>query len=153
MSAGTLQAIWIKRVRRGVMDAAETAELIEGQGIAGNANQGGRRQVTIIAQEAWNEMMHELDAVLSPSARRANLLVSGIDLEQTRGSTLQIGECLLEIMGETRPCERMDEALPGLRSAMSPEWRGGVFATVLRGGRIRAGDTVQLRHANADLFE
>jgi MOSC domain-containing protein YiiM len=153
MSAGTLQAIWIKRVRRGVMDAAETAELIEGQGIAGNANQGGRRQVTIIAQEAWNEMMHELDAALSPSARRANLLVSGIDLEQTRGSTLQIGECLLEIMGETRPCERMDEALPGLRSAMSPEWRGGVFATVLRGGRIRAGDTVQLRHANADLFE
>ena len=153
MSAGRLEAIWIKRVRRGVMDAADSAQLVEGQGIAGNANQGGRRQVTIIAREAWDDMMRELGASISPSARRANLLVSGIDLKQARGSTLRIGDCVLEIMGETRPCERMDEALPGLRNAMSPEWRGGVFATVVRGGNIRAGDAVQLQHANAELFE
>ena len=153
MRDGRLEAIWIKRVRRGVMDAAESAELVEGEGIMGNANQGGRRQVTIIEKEAWSDRMQELDASISPAARRANLLVSGIDLKQTRGSTLQIGDCILEIMGETRPCERMDEALPGLRAAMSPDWRGGVFATVVRGGRIRQGDAVQLRHANAELFE
>jgi MOSC domain-containing protein YiiM len=153
MPDGRLEAIWIKRVRRGVMDPAETAELVTGAGIAGNANQGGRRQVTIIEQEAWNDMMSELDASISPAARRANLLVSGIDLKKTRGSTLHIGDCVLEIMGETRPCERMDEALPGLRAAMSPDWRGGVFATVVRGGRITKGDTVQLQHANAELFE
>ena len=153
MRDGTLEAIWIKRVRRGVMDPAEIAELVTGEGIAGNANQGGRRQVTIIDSKAWNDMMRELDASINPAARRANLLVSGIDLKDTRGSTLQIGDCVLEIMGETRPCERMDEALPGLRAAMSPDWRGGVFATVARGGRIQKGDAVQLRHANAELFE
>ena len=153
MSVGRLEAIWIKRMRRGVMDAADAAELVAGHGIAGNANQGGRRQVTIIAQEAWHDMVRELDASISPSARRANLLVSGIDLERARGSMLSIGDCMLEIMGETRPCERMDEALPGLRNAMSPGWRGGVFAIVLRGGRICRGDVVQLRHANAELFE
>ena len=43
-----LEAIWIKRVRRGKMDPVLTAELIAGKGIVGNANQGGRRQVTII---------------------------------------------------------------------------------------------------------
>ena len=153
MQRGKLEAIWIKRFRRGPMDAVEAADLVAGRGLVGNANQGGRRQVTIIDKDAWSDMMRELDASIGPAARRANLLVSGIDLKQTRGSTLQIGDCVLEIMGETRPCERMDEALPGLRAAMSPDWRGGVFATVVRGGRIQQGDAVQLRHANAELFE
>lgn len=140
----TLEAIWIKRSRRGVMDSVAVAELVAGRGLAGNANQGGRRQVTIIELESWHEMMAELGAELTPSARRANLLVSGIRLEHTRGSILRLGGTELEIMGETRPCERMDEALAGLRSAMSPRWRGGVYAMVLRGGHIAVGDDVEL---------
>jgi MOSC domain-containing protein YiiM len=150
---GRLEAIWIKRVRRGRMDAVATAELIAGRGLIGNANQGGRRQVTIIEQEAWQEMMRALNATISPAARRANLMVSGVRLERARGSMLRIGDVLLEIMGETRPCERMEEALPGLRAEMSPHWRGGVFATVVRGGVIRTRDSVELLSANADLFE
>jgi len=150
---GRLEAIWIKRVRRGNMDAVASAELVAGRGLIGNANQGGRRQVTIIEQEAWQQMMHALDAALQPVARRANLMVSGIRLERTRGARLRIGDTLLEIMGETRPCERMEEALPGLRAEMSPHWRGGVFATVLRGGVIRARDEVELVGPNTDLFE
>ena len=153
MSTGILEAIWIKRARRGVMAAAETADLVADRGIAGNANQGGRRQVTIISREAWDAMMQELQAAASPAARRANLMVSGVSLQNTRGAVLRIGDCILEVQGETRPCERMDEALPGLRQAMSPAWRGGVFATVRRGGSIRVGDAVELVHANAELFE
>src|SRR5690606_40637768 len=56
---------------------------------------------------------------------------------------LRIGECVIDIRGETRPCERMDEALPGLREAMKPEWRGGVFGTIVAGGVIRVGDAVR----------
>jgi MOSC domain-containing protein YiiM len=141
---GTLEAIWIKRSRRGPMDPARTAELIAARGIVGNANQGGRRQVTIIEREQWRSMMAELDAALDPSARRANLMVSGVRLKETRGRVLEIGGCRLEIRGETRPCERMEEALPGLRSAMGREWRGGVFSAVVVGGRIRVGDPVVL---------
>ena len=141
---GRLEAIWIKRMKRGPMDRAASARLVTGQGIEGNANQGGRRQVTIIEREAWERMMRELGADLSPSTRRANLMVSGVSLENTRGRTLRVGGCRIRLFGETRPCERMEEALPGLRAAMRPHWRGGAFGEVLEGGMISAGDQVIL---------
>jgi MOSC domain-containing protein YiiM len=150
---GRLEAIWLKRVRRGPMDAVPTAELVTERGLVGNANQGGRRQVTIIEQEAWQRLMQALAAELSPAARRANIMLSGIPLKKSRGGILEIGTCRLEILGETKPCERMDEALPGLRRLMYEEWSGGVFAKVLRGGSIRVGDETRLLGPNADLWD
>jgi MOSC domain-containing protein YiiM len=94
-------------------------------------------------------MMRELGADVDPSERRANLMVSGIDLHDTRGHVLFVGECAIEIGGETRPCERMDDAHPGLREAMKPDWRGGVFGRVLVGGTVRRGDSVELRGLGA----
>jgi MOSC domain-containing protein YiiM len=87
--------------------------------------------------------MAELETDLDPSARRANLLVSGVDLENTRGRVLQIGDVRLLIGGEVTPCERMDEALPGLRAALRPSWRAGAFAQVLDDATIRVGDVVR----------
>ena len=141
---GQLEAIWIKRMKRGPMDPAPSARLVAGRGIEGNANQGGRRQVTIIEREAWERMMRELGADLAPSTRRANLMVSGVSLENARGRTLRVGACRIRLFGETRPCERMEEALPGLRAAMRPHWRGGAFGEVLEGGVIATGDPVIL---------
>ena len=139
---GRLAAIWIKRAHRAPMDPATTAELRAGRGIVGNADQGRKRQVTIIEREVWDRLMAAFDAGVPPSARRANLMVTGASLENTRGRVLRIGGCRLRIAGETRPCERMDEALPGLRAAMRPAWGGGAFAEVLDDGRISVGDPV-----------
>ena len=139
---GSLEAIWIKRAHRGEMDRVATAALVTGRGIVGNADQGRRRQVTIIEQEAWDEMMRDLNAAVPPKARRANLLVSGLALALSRDRILRVGACRLRIGGETRPCERMDEALPGLRARMAVDWGGGVFAQVLEGGEISVGDDV-----------
>jgi MOSC domain-containing protein YiiM len=140
---GSIDAIWIKRARAGPMDPAQNAELIAGHGIAGNANQGGRRQVTLIEREAWEAMMAELSADLPTSTRRANLVVSSFPLIESRGRELRIGECVLRVTTETRPCELMDQFLPGLKSAMSPDWRGGASAEVVRGGTIAVGDRVE----------
>jgi MOSC domain-containing protein YiiM len=124
------------------MDPRETATLVAGKGLTGNANQGGRRQVTLIAEESWAEATAELGRPLSPATRRANLLIAGLDLEGTRGRILRIGPARLRIWTECAPCYQMDEAWPGLEEALRPHWRAGACAQVLEGGEIRVGDEV-----------
>ena len=124
------------------MDAATQATLVAGRGIVGNADQRGRRQVTIVDRERWHELMDLLGADLETSARRANLVIDSLDLFDSRGKTLRVGRTRLRILGETRPCERMEEALPGLEAAMRERWGGGVFAEVVEGGEICVGDEV-----------
>jgi MOSC domain-containing protein YiiM len=141
---GRLEQIWIKRFRRGPMDAVAEARLEEGLGITGNANRGGKRQVTLIEQEVWQQHMDRLHGNLDPSSRRANLMISGCALRESRGRVLRIGECRIMIRGETKPCERMDEALAGLREVMFAEWGGGAFGEVIAGGAIRVGDPATL---------
>ena len=145
----TLRTIWVKRSKRGPMDPRETATLVAGKGLAGNANQGGRRQVVLISEEGWAEALATLGDQVDPTARRANLMVSGVELESTRGRVLRIGPCRLRIWSECTPCERMDEARPGLRSALRPNWRAGACAEVLEGGEIRIGDAVAWEDAVA----
>jgi MOSC domain-containing protein YiiM len=143
MPAGRLDAIWVKRAHGGRMDAATRATLRAGRGIVGNANQGGRRQVTLIDRIAWDRVNEELRDDVDPALRRANLLVSGISLADSRGRTLRIGTCRLHINGETRPCELMEESRPGLLQALSPPWRGGAFAEVVDEGEIEVGALVE----------
>ena len=138
-----LETIWRKRARRGPMDPLEDAELVADAGLADNANQGGRRQVTVISVEAWERATAALGREVDPAARRANLLVRGIDLRDSRDRTLVVGACRILVGGETRPCDRMDEAAWGLQEALRPEWRGGVYGRVLEGGPIRLGDPVR----------
>ena len=104
----------------------------------------GPRQVTVVAREAWEEACREVGAELPWTARRANLLVEGVDLESTAGRRLRVGAVLLDITGETAPCGRMDQQRAGLRTALGPDWRGGVTCRVLEEGEIRVGDPVTL---------
>jgi MOSC domain-containing protein YiiM len=127
------------------MDPAEELAVVRRTGIQGNADWGGRRQITIIERERWDAMMRALgDPDVDPSARRANVLISGCDLGDSRASILRLGEVRVEITGETRPCERMDEACSGLRRAMAEPWNGGAHGIILDDGVIRLGDPVEL---------
>jgi MOSC domain-containing protein YiiM len=140
--SGKLAGIFLKRAHGEPMDSQQTAVLEVGRGLIGSAERGGRRQVTLLSQERWTELMQEVGASLRPEMRRANLILSGIDLDRSRGRTLIIGSCRLRIGGETGPCKRMEEAAPGLHDAMREHWGGGAFAEVLDGGPIALGDPV-----------
>jgi MOSC domain-containing protein YiiM len=140
---GEVVRIWLKRFKGGPMDPVLFAEAVPGRGLAGNANQGGKRQVTLIDEARWSEACAELGVDVPPSARRANVMLRGIDLEGTRGRTLRIGQMRVRIYNETRPCEQMEDAQRGLRDALRPRWRGGVYGEVVEGGVISVGDAAE----------
>jgi MOSC domain-containing protein YiiM len=124
------------------MDPVDRVLARAGRGLEGNANQGGRRQVTLIEKEEWERRVASLDPAADPSLRRANLLVSNFPLAHSNGRTLQIGNVRIRIYAETKPCHLMDEALPGLRRALRDEWGGGAFGEVLGDGELRVNDAI-----------
>ena len=142
-ATGRLEAIWLKRARGGPMDPQARAVLDAG-GLVGNANRSYRRALTIIEREVFDRLRVELNPSVRPDMRRANLMVSGLPLEDTRDRILAIGPVQIRLGGETRPCELMDEeGFPGLRAALEPHWGGGAFGTVVIPGEISVGDPVR----------
>ncbi|MEZ5276637.1 MAG: MOSC domain-containing protein [Opitutaceae bacterium] len=129
------------------MAETESARVTLQEGVSSDfRGRPGRRQVTVLSQEAWQAACAELGTGLPWTTRRANLLVEGLSFgADSVGTILQIGDARLEITGETDPCERMTEAHAGLREALTPDWRGGVCCRVLEAGRISVGDPVSLR--------
>jgi len=140
---GRLEAIWVKRARGGVMDAKQSAALQSKKGLIGNADWGGWRQVTIIEKERWEAVTADLGVTLDPATRRANLMVSGIDLEGSRDKTLAVGAVRIKLINETAPCNLMDELQAGLKNALKPHWGGGAFGYVVDDGEISVGDEVR----------
>lgn len=145
MSSGRLEAIAIRSAPHAPMQVLEHADVSREAGVEGDARGApGDRQVTVLAVEAWQAACSEIGANLPWTTRRANLLVSGVELEATLGSRLEIGDVRLEVTGETDPCRVMDAQHPGLRAALEPGWRGGVTCRVLEGGSIAVGDRAEL---------
>jgi len=143
---GVIEQIWLKRAKRGPMDAVASAHARTQRGLVGNANQGGRRQITLLEAERWAEHLvavgRDGDPSIGPIRRRANLLVRGIPLVNARGRVLRIGAVRVQIAGETKPCHQMDEVFPGLQAVMQPAWGGGAFAMILDDGDIAVGDPI-----------
>ena len=62
-------------------------------------------------------------------------------------STLATGArqlVVLEVRAEIDPCDRMEELQPGLRQALTPDWRGGAGAKVISGGTVSVGDEIRI---------
>lgn len=139
--SGRVEALWLKPEEYGPMRPVDELGVVAKTGIKGNADWGGKRQVTLIEKERWDAMMRDLgDADVDPSARRANVMVSGCDLADSIHHVVRLGDVRIEIRGETRPCERMDQAYQGLRRVMAEPWNGGAYGVVLDDGVIRVGD-------------
>ncbi len=147
---GRLIGIARREQKRAEMEVLQDAEISEQTGVANDfRGKSGKRQVTVISAESWTDTCEDLGQEIPWTIRRANLLIEGIELPHRTGDVIEIGDVRLLVTMEVDPCSRMDEQVDGLRAALTPEWRGGVACTVLKGGSIRLGDEVSLLAAEA----
>lgn len=145
-----LVRILLKPVKGEPMQEVATARTLADHGLAGNAERGGPRQVTVLALEDWEAANAEAGAALDAEVRRANLVVTGLTgLADSTDRVLRIGATRLRVTGETRPCRFMDAAHDGLRAAMAPEWRGGLTCVALVDADVAVGDPVSWEDAPA----
>jgi MOSC domain-containing protein YiiM len=127
------------------MTVHESCSIELRRGIPEENRKAGKREVTLLAQEAWRVACKEVGIELPWWGRRANILTEGIDLQQTLDADVHLGEVVLRITGETKPCGIMEDLHAGLRQALEPQMRGGVFGQVVTGGTVRVGDLIQVR--------
>ena len=105
--------------------------------------QNPNTQVTLLSLQSWQRACKECLTEIDWTERRANLLIDDIEFASSMiGEQVQIGDVLLEITEETDPCNRMEALQPGLKTALTPDWRGGARCKVLRQGHIKIGDKV-----------
>jgi MOSC domain-containing protein YiiM len=147
---GVLRGIATRPAKRAAMVIHSTIAVEAGLGLAGDFIRKPKRQVTVLAWEKWLAACAELGvapdqipATVPWTFRRANLLLAGIDLAPTVGRRLAIGPVVLEITGETDPCQRMEEQRAGLQAALTPDTRGGALTTIITGGKVTVGDPVR----------
>jgi len=144
VQTGTIVAIAYRPTDGEVMRELTECRVLEKRGLELENRKHGKREVTLLSEEAWTRTCHDLDAELPWFTRRANFLVSGIDLAACIGRKIAVGEVEVWVHDETRPCGLMDEQHEGLKDMLKPDCRGGVHGQVVVGGRVRVGDEVRV---------
>lgn len=134
--APTVLALWLRRSPGAAPEPQAALRLEAGRGVVGDHTLGRRRHVTLLFEEEWGAACAALGVSVAPSARRANVLLSGQGGLGLIGRRVRLGEVELEIEGETRPCAVMERGAAGLMEALTPDGRAGVW------GRVRVGGTV-----------
>jgi MOSC domain-containing protein YiiM len=145
MNVPTLTAIAYRSKPKASMTEIEQVDISCEQGLLPDCRgKPGKRQVTLLSRQSWQDACAELGTDLPWTYRRANLLIDGLRFSaEDVGRIIRIGDAELQIMLETDPCPRMDAQHPGLTAALLPHWRAGVCCRVLKGGQVRVGDSVQ----------
>ena len=120
----------------------EAVELRENHGIVGDGHAGDwHRQVSLLAQESIDKM-RALGLNVSAGDFAENITTVGIDLVSLPiGSRLQIGGTLLEVTQIGKECHTRCAIYYQAGDCVMP--KEGIFARVISGGVIRAGDGIK----------
>jgi MOSC domain-containing protein YiiM len=117
----------------------------EDYGVEGDAHADGttHRQVSLLALESI-EKMRERGLDLHPGDFAENITTEGIDLASLpTGTRIMPGdEAVLEITQIGKECHAACAIRKQIGDCIMP--REGVFARVVRGGRVKAGDTIRI---------
>jgi len=138
---GKLIAICTSEKKGTQKEPVDTAVLQENHGIVGDAHAGNwHRQVSLLGLEKI-EAFREKGADVDFGAFGENLIIEGFDFRNLPvGTRFAIGDALLEMTQIGKECHSHCAIFHMVGDCIMP--REGVFAKVLRGGRIKVGDDV-----------
>ncbi|MFZ3209432.1 MAG: MOSC domain-containing protein [Geobacteraceae bacterium] len=142
MSA-TVVAVCISGKKGARKTPVTMAELLENFGLVGDAHAGEwHRQVSLLAAESIAKMRRaglEVDA----GDFAENITTSGIELFTLPvGTRLKVGETVLEVTQIGKECHTRCAIYEQAGDCVMP--KEGIFARVLQGGRVQAGDLITL---------
>jgi molybdenum cofactor synthesis domain-containing protein len=140
---GIIQAI-CRSDQRGIQKTyTPSAHLVADWGIEGDAHAGHwHRQVSLISAEKIADFRTK-GAEVTDGAFGENFIVSGIDFRSLPvGTLLRSGDVLLEMTQIGKDCHSHCAIYKAMGDCIMP--REGVFARVLCGGEIKAGDEMTI---------
>ena len=122
---------------------AGSGTLFEEIGLEGDGHAGfGHRQVSLLAVESI-EKMRARGLDVGPGDFAENVTTSGVDLVSLPiGTRLRMGGTLLEVSQIGKVCHSRCAIFEQAGDCVMP--REGIFARVLAGGDVRAGDLVEV---------
>jgi MOSC domain-containing protein YiiM len=121
-----------------VVEAVEVRE----KGVVGD-RYGESRDLTLIEAEALAGLHEDTGIELSHEESRRQVLTRGVALNDLVGKRFRVGE--VECVGQEwcEPCSHLQGLTkPGVLRGLVH--RGGLRADIVRGGRIAAGDSVEM---------
>lgn len=137
-------AIAVRTEKNGPMQERDHVHASPENGLDGDLPTSAHRRITLLSTDQWTETTKWLGADLPWHTRRANVLLEGGSLEKLIGSTVRLGEVSVKVNAETVPCQLMDKIHMGLREALVPDCRGGVYGEIVEGGTFKVGDVLQV---------
>ena len=146
---GKVLGICVSEKRGTQKKEVNEAVLKENWGIEGDAHAGDwHRQVSLLSFEKI-EAFRERGADVDFGAFGENLIVEGYDLRRLPvGTRFRIGEAVLELTQIGKECHSHCEIYKKMGDCIMP--REGVFTEVVKGGRIRKGDAVEMEAPSPD---
>ena len=141
---GYIEAICISKKKGIVKKPVSNSRFIEDWGIEGDVHAGKwHRQVSLLAGESIDRMK-EIIPSLSQGAFAENIIMRGIKSEELNiGDELILNnEVILEITQIGKECHMSCSIKKLTGDCIMP--REGLFAKVIKGGKINPGDTVKL---------
>lgn len=119
------------------------AEMVENHGLKGDAHAGNwHRQVSLLSFEKI-EAFKKKGVLVKDGAFGENLIVEGIDLKELPiGTKLMVNNIELEVTQIGKECHSHCAIYEAVGDCIMP--REGIFARVLKGGRIKSGDEIKV---------
>lgn len=123
--------------------AVAEGNFIEDYGIEGDAHAGKwHRQVSLLSYDRIEEFRAR-GAEVEDGAFGENLVVQGIDFRSLAvGTRLRCNDVILEMTQIGKECHHGCQIFQKMGDCIMP--REGVFARVIRGGKIRVGDVMRV---------